>query len=377
MELFDYQKQAIDKIHQLKRCFLFMSCGTGKTFTALNAINGKALILAPPKIVKNKVWEKENKQLKKDITVISMYNKNAINKIDAREYQYCIIDEVHRCKNHTAQISKRINKLSKFIPYVVGLTGTPSSNGYWDIWGMSRSLNIPMFKETAKNSFLTTYYNTFSLPSMPYVLLPNSLKKGTDIFDRIERYAFSYTNEYTDYTENTIYCDEPLSDEYLTAQQGVLGDKTLTALSAVTALRQLANGFYYDNGKAKIVDDAKYSLFNEVYAKLKRQGKKVIVIYTYTADKERIKLVDDDIAIQESAAEGLNLQAYDTIVFYNSTYSYQNYEQARKRILRLGQDKKCTIITLIRKGSIDALVEKKKDKKVSDADLLNEYLKGI
>lgn len=366
----EYQKQAIAKSKTLDKMFLFMACGTGKTLTALHSVEGRCLVLAPPKVVKAKVWEKENEGLNKDIVVKSLFDKN----VSYSGFDMLIVDECHRVKNPQAQISKRVKRIAQNVKRVLGLTGTWSSNGYWDTWGMSISLDIDMFQERTKNAFLEHYYHTWTLPSNCWVILPTKLREGTDLFTRIENKSFIYIQEYENYSNNIIYCQGALSKEYKLAQQSVLGDKTLTALTKVNALRCLSNGFYYDNDKVIHVDDVKKECFFNLYSMLKSKGRKVIVVYTYTADAEGLNLMDEDIAIQESSAEGLNLQHYDTIIFYNATYSYQNYEQARKRILRLGQDKHCLIFTLVRKGTIDEVVERKKGVKIDASDLLKELI---
>ena len=53
---------------------------------------------------------------------------------------------------------------------------------------------------------------------------------------------------------------------------------------------------------------------------------------------------------------GITLTAASTCVFYSLTYNYADYIQAKARIHRIGQNKKCVYIHLIAKGTIDETI---------------------
>lgn len=357
----------------------------GKTLTALSCEGdngGKILILAPPNVVKNKVWEEEAKKfgIYNTITTRSLYNTKIVDE-DWSQYSMLIVDEVHKIKSPTTKISKRVKFIASKFDKVLGLTGTWAPNGYVDVWGMARSLGIPMFKQQNKNKFLMDYYHCRDLlvetrwGSDMKIPIPVSLKKDTDLFDKINEHAFIYTHEYEDYDFNIVEVDGEKCQVIDELEQSVLEDEALSVLQKHSYLRQVCNGWYYHPDTKEVVDIDTYKIdaFNNLYSSLKSQGHKVIVVYTFKADLQKIVLAEDDIAIQERVGEGLNLQHYDTVIFYNPTFNMGNYEQCRKRILRLGQEQYCQIFMLVRTGLYDEHVYNRLNSKVSDSQLLEEY----
>ena len=49
-------------------------------------------------------------------------------------YDMVVIDELSSFKNYASKRFKALRRVRKFIPRVVGLTGTPAPNGLIDLW---------------------------------------------------------------------------------------------------------------------------------------------------------------------------------------------------------------------------------------------------
>ena len=79
-----------------------------------------------------------------------------------------------------------------------------------------------------------------------------------------------------------------------------------------------------------------------------------------------------------TAGLGITLTASSTMVFYSMDYSMSNFEQTKARIHRAGQQKNCTYIYLIAKGTVDEKVLITLQNKANLAkNLIDEYKRGL
>ena len=131
----NYQNYAKDFILAHKVSALFLDCGLGKTITTLTAINelmydsfeiSKVLIIAPFIYIINR----EN--------VDWLVTKSGID----FNFDMLVIDELSSFKSHTSKRFKSLLKIRPYFERVVGLTGTPSSNGLIDLWAEFRVLDL-------------------------------------------------------------------------------------------------------------------------------------------------------------------------------------------------------------------------------------------
>ena len=162
-DLHPYQNKAINFILEKKKCALFLNMGLGKTVITLTAISklldqfsiSKILIIGPLRVVST-VWHEEiNKwsylnhltysivtgnekerlkalSKKADIYLINRENVYWLYSIKKINWDLIVIDESSSFKSSS---SKRFKALKKFnYDYMIELTGTPSPNGYLDLW---------------------------------------------------------------------------------------------------------------------------------------------------------------------------------------------------------------------------------------------------
>ena len=79
-----------------------------------------------------------------------------------------------------------------------------------------------------------------------------------------------------------------------------------------------------------------------------------------------------------TAGMGITLTASSTMVFYSLDYSMSNFEQTKARIHRAGQEKKCTYIYLLAKGTVDEKVLLALQNKIDLAkNLIDDYKNGV
>ena len=64
------------------------------------------------------------------------------------------------------------------------------------------------------------------------------------------------------------------------------------------------------------------------------------------------------IATPQSAKEGLTLTVANNAIFYDRSFSLDDYLQAQDRIHRISQTKECNIYNIMIKGSIDEWINK-------------------
>ena len=167
-QLHEYQVRGVQHIIDNEFCALFLDMGLGKTVTTLTAIKdlldnciiSNCLVIAPKKVTQV-TWSDEIKAWEhlRDLT-ISVIDGTVKQRREAYErqadiyaisrdnivwlvmeyggiklpYDMVVIDELSRFKNYASKRFKALRKVRKFIPRVVGLTGTPSPNGLIDLF---------------------------------------------------------------------------------------------------------------------------------------------------------------------------------------------------------------------------------------------------
>ena len=157
----EYQKYAIEYIKQNPISAILLDMGLGKTVISLTAINDlmydsfevhKVLIIAPLRVARFswgaeiRKWEhlknlrysivvgteKERRaalQQKADIYIINRENLPWLIENTYFDYDMVVVDELSSFKNHQAKRFKALMKVRPQVKRIVGLTGTPSSNG--------------------------------------------------------------------------------------------------------------------------------------------------------------------------------------------------------------------------------------------------------
>lgn len=438
----NYQNYAKNFILAHKVSALFLDCGLGKTITTLTAINelmydsfeiSKVLIIAPLRVAQStwkdeiEKWdhlnllrysvavgdEKERLKALKQTSDIYIINRENVDWLVTKSgidfnFDMLIIDELSSFKSH---ISKRFKSLLKIRPYferVVGLTGTPSSNGLMDLWAEFRVLDLG----ERLGRYITHYRNEYFLPDKRNGAVIFSYKPQPNAEERIYRRLADMTisMKSTEYlkmpelilNEIEINLDEEDQIKYKKFKKEMvmtIQEKEIDAINAASLsnkLIQLANGSIYDEDKKF------YEVHNKKLDKLEEiiesaNGKPVLVAYWFKADKERIekrfkvreiKTADDikqwnkgmiDLALihPASAGHGLNLQSGgSTLVWFSLTWSLELYQQTNARLYRQGQKDTVVIHHLITKNTIDEDIMKSLKRKDKTQEALMKAVKA-
>ena len=427
----DYQKYAIQFIEKEDVSALLLDMGLGKTVITLTAIRnliikgkaGRVLIIAPLRVAKS-TWpdeiakwdhlhdltysvavgtEKERKEaLNKNVEIVIINRENVdwlVNKSGYRfNFDMIVVDELSSFKSWQSKRFKALLKVRPYVERIVGLTGTPSSNGLMDLWAEYRILD---FGERL-GRYITKYRLKYFEPDkrsatviFSYRLLPGAeeqiYKEIADI--TISMKAKDYL-KMPDLIINEVQVDleaserrayDTMKKEMVVRLSDVEEIDAVNAASLSGKLLQMANGAVYDDEKRVIrIHDRKLDALEDLIEAA--NGKPVLIAYWFKHDLDRIKerfnvreiLTDDDIKAWNngkiavavihpaSAGHGLNLQqGGSTLIWFGLTWSLELYEQANARLYRQGQKETVVIHHIITKGTIDEdvmLALKRKEK---------------
>ncbi len=323
-------------------------------------------------------------------------------------YDMIVIDELSSFKSHQAKRFKSLLKVRPFVKRIVGLTGTPSSNGLMDLWAEFRILD----KGQRLGRYITHYRNSYFVPDKRdmYTIFSYKPAPGAEemIYGRISDMTISMKS--CDYlklpecvlNEVPVYMDEKeyaVYDEFRAEMVAKVKGKEIDAANAAVLsgkLLQMANGAVYDEDKNVIhIHDRKLDALEDLIEGA--NGKPVLVAYWYQHDADRIKSRFDVREIKTSkdisdwnegkipvalihpasAGHGLNLQhGGSTMILFSMFWSLELYQQVLKRIHRQGQKETVVIHHIIAKDTIDEDVMRALQKKEKTQNALIDAVRA-
>lgn len=433
-----YQEYAIRYIETHPISALLIDMGLGKTSITLTAISNmlfdsfevcKVLVIAPLRVAKNtwtdeiKKWEhlnslsysliigNESERLsalneQTDIYIINRENVDwLVNKSGYKfDFDMVVIDELSSFKNHQSKRFKSLMKVRPLVKRIVGLTGTPSSNGLMDLFAEFKILDMGK----RLGYFIGQYRNTYFKPDKmngpivySYKPLPNA---ENAIYEKISDITVSMkANEYlrmpelltSNYVVELSNSEKKQYDKMKKSLVLEITDGEITASNAASLsnkLCQLSNGAIYDDEQNIVeIHDRKLEALEDIIESM--NGKPLLIAYWYRHDLERIKSrfsvreikTSEDISDWNdgkipvalihpaSAGHGLNLQnGGSTLVWFGLTWSLELYQQTNARLYRQGQKNTVVIQHIITKGTIDEQILKALQKKnKTQADLID------
>lgn len=391
----------------------------GKTAITLTALNdlifdsfevSRVLVIAPLRVARDtwpvelKKWD-HLKNLRYSVAVGTEAERKTALKAEAEIYiinrenvdwlvnksgvpfhfDMLVIDEFSSFKSHQSKRFKSILKVRPFVKRIVGLTGTPSSNGLMDLWAQFRILDFG--KRLGR--YITHYRNAFFLPDKRngesiFIYKP-ATGAEEQIYKRISDITISMKS--CDYltlpecvmNEVPVFMNVKeiqICETFRKDMVAKIKDEEIDAANAAVLsgkLLQMANGCIYDEEKrAWQIHDRKLDALEDLIESA--NGKQVLVAYWFQHDLTRIKArfsvreikTSKDIADWNegkipvavihpaSAGHGLNLQeGGSTLIWFGLTWSLELYQQCNARLHRQGQTDTVVIHHIIAKGTID------------------------
>ncbi len=312
-----------------------------------------------------------------------------------------LLDESSLIQNETSKRSKFILKMKP--KNVLLLSGTPTGGRYETLWSQLHLLGWPITKKMYWNQFVKVKYldtlgrsipivtgyknvdrlkrkmaqygcrflkteEVFDMPAQNFMKVRVNTSPEYRKFRKIKIISIKKIRPYCEYTESDKIANSDYYGKDVTPIVELVGDTTLTRMLYE---RQLCG--MYSTEKLKAFEDL-----------LESTEDRLIVFYNFTAELTALKAVCDLVKrpysevnghvkdlteyneksdsvtfVQyQAGAMGLNLQKACRMIFYTLPLSSELYEQAKKRIHRIGQEKPCFYYQLICKGSIEEKILK-------------------
>ena len=426
----NYQEYAVNYIKNHKISAIFLDMGLGKTVITLTALNDllfdsfeirKILIIAPLRVAKV-TWAAEIQKwnhlenirysvavgseqdrlsaLKTDADIYIINRENVQWLVEKSEVPFdfdtVVIDELSSFKNHQAKRFRALMKVRPKVKRIIGLTGTPTSNGLMDLYAEFKLLDMG----ERLGRFIGQYRNSYFEPDKrngqiiySYKPLPFAeeriYKKISDITVSMKANDHLKMPELIS-SEYEVYLSDTEKDKYEELKRDLVletEDGEITAANAAALsnkLCQMANGAIYDEEKEVVkIHDQKLDALEDIIESM--NGKPLLVAYWFKHDYDRIaerlhKLhmpfskLDTPESIARwnsgntpvalidpaSAGHGLNLQSGgSTLVWFGLTWSLELYQQTVARLWRQGQTSETVVIQhIITKGTIDEQIIK-------------------
>ena len=426
----EYQRYAAEYIKAHPAAAVFLACGLGKTSITLTAVNDlmfdsfeihRALVVAPIRVASFS-WPAEIEKwdhlagLKYSVAVgtaaerlaalkkpadIYLINRENVQWLITEsgipfDFDMVVVDELSSFKNHQTKRFKALMKVRPKVKRIVGLTGTPSSNGLMDLWAEFRLLDMGERLGRFIGQYRTSYFRPDKQNGQvvfSYKPLPGAEKQ---IYSRISDITISMKS--TDHlrmpelvnSRYTVYLSETEREKYEELKKDLvlqLPDGEVTAANAASLsgkLSQMADGaIYTDSGGTIAIHERKLDALEDIIEAA--YGRPVLVAYWFRHDLERITerlqglkipyaRLDTDGSIRKwnageipvalihpaSAGHGLNLQGGgNTLVWFGLTWSLELYQQTVARLWRQGQESETVVVQhIIAEGTIDERIMK-------------------
>lgn len=409
-QLYDFQRQALDKIEGRDNAALFWQMGAGKTISSIELTERWDSQILICLVLKSTVsqWTDElqgqtdrqvfngYKKSKKDgvKTFINTTGRKALvigydayrAKSAAELRQYIndnaeqvtmICDESSLIGHMTSERTKAVMKTK--VRHRLLLSGTPATGGKME--AMIPTMNMLGWHMT-KEQFLQQFCHVYEWtdPTRPWMTIPiiQGYKNIDKLREGLKEHGGSFITmeeagvQLPETTEQIISIQTP--PEYKKFMKNgivTIGDTEIIGENNLTKMlyaRQICS--VYNPAKAAALEELLQQAGDEM----------VIVFYNWTAELRILQSVCGKLhrpmslvngqtkdlknyqagtpgtvilCQYQAASMGLNLQKARICIFYSQCLSYSDYEQAKARIHRIGQTKNCNFYNLICEGSIE------------------------
>lgn len=410
MKLLNYQAEKLNEVKDLNRVAFYWDMGTGKTFVGaekLYQLNTRVNLVICQKSKINDWYDHFMENYNDKYIIFDLTNKVMFESFlhDALVDQYIeiigiinyelafrrselldlrhftlMLDESSMIQNENAKRSKFVLKLGENASNVILLSGTPTGGKYENLWSQLHLLGWNISKRMYWNQYIEVEYLDNLGFSIPIVT-------GYKNVDRLKRKMKKYGCQFLKTDEVMELPDQVFDVNYVdTTKQyqrfrkngivKIYGKELVgnTTLSKLLHERELCS-FYNANKSQKVKD-----LINST-------DENIVIFYNFNAELKELKKIlrecDKDYSVingndksgldmlnyslnhnyryipilliqYQSGAMGLNLQDFSRrIIFYSLPLSSELFEQAKKRIHRIGQKSSCFYYILLCKNSVE------------------------
>ena len=403
MNLYPHQKEALNLIKDKTRCAVYYDMGLGKTFIGsekMKELGSKVnLVICQKSKVNDWIQHFKDNYHNQKICVFDLTNPKEMKEFFRPMYTWydrkvgiinydlvwrrpelleltdftLMLDESSLITNRTAKRSKFILKMNP--TNVVLLSGTPTAGKYEKLWSQLQLLGWNIDEDTFWKSYVDYEWNETS--DGYWEKKVNGYKNVDHLKKRLAKFGaiFKKTEEVMtlpDQIEQMIYVDPSKEYKFFKKNHYLeINNKELIGDSILTRIlyeRQLCGQYSKEKIEAfkDLVESTEDRLvvfynFTEEWHTLGRitdeLGRPSAVVNGQFKHPEVLEKEGAILFVQyQAGAYGLNLQLANKIIYFSLPLgigSCDLWEQSKKRIHRIGQDKTCFYYYLLVNNSIE------------------------
>ncbi|MET3634107.1 DEAD/DEAH box helicase [Streptococcus porcorum] len=449
LTLHNYQVVAKDFIIGHPYAAVILDMGMGKTATTLSAVNElmfdrfevtKVLVIAPLRVA-NTVWSDEIEQwaelrnlryskivgtpkqrkvaLQKDADIYIVNRENLPWLVEQCspyfKWDMVVIDELSSFKSWQSKRFKAFMAMRPYMKRIVGLTGTPSSNGLMDLFAEFKVIDggerlgrfigefrSRYFEEGRRNGNIVYEYIPMDYAECQIQDKISDITISMKALDYLEMPELISTKKLVRMTDKEKEKYSQFKKEYVLSELDGLEVTAANAASLTNKLVQLSNGAVYSDDHTVVpLHEQKLDALEDILESA--NGEPVLVAYWFKHDlarimgrleklkvKSRVLKIEEDIREWNKgnvsvgllhpagAGHGLNLQkGGHHLVWFGLTWSFELYQQTNARLWRQGQESETVVIQhIVTEGTIDEEILKALENKDAQQERLIEAVKA-
>ncbi|HFZ6574820.1 DEAD/DEAH box helicase [Streptococcus dysgalactiae subsp. equisimilis] len=449
LTLHNYQVVAKDFIIGHPYAAVILDMGMGKTATTLSAVNElmfdrfevtKVLVIAPLRVA-NTVWSDEIEQwaelrhlryskivgtpkqrkeaLQKDADIYIVNRENLPWLVEQCspyfKWDMVVIDELSSFKSWQSKRFKAFMAMRPYMKRIVGLTGTPSSNGLMDLFAEFKVIDggerlgrfigefrSRYFEEGRRNGNIVYEYIPMDYAECQIQDKISDITISMKALDYLDMPELISTKKLVRMSEKEKEKYSQFKKEYVMSELDGLEVTAANAASLTNKLVQLSNGAVYsDDHTVVALHEQKLDALEDILESA--NGEPVLVAYWFKHDlariigrleklkvKSRVLKTEEDIREWNKgnvpvgllhpagAGHGLNLQkGGHHLVWFGLTWSLELYQQTNARLWRQGQEAETVVIQhIVTEGTIDEEILKALENKDAQQERLIEAVKA-
>ena len=426
LTLHNYQVVAKDFIIGHPYAAVILDMGMGKTATTLSAVYElmfdrfevtKVLVIAPLRVA-NTVWSNEIEQwaelrhlryskivgtpkqrnvaLQKDADIYIINRENLpwlVEKCSPYfKWDMVVIDELSSFKSWQSKRFKAFMAMRPYMKRIVGLTGTPSSNGLMDLFAEFKVIDggerlgrfigefrSRYFEEGRRNGNIVYEYIPMDYAECQIQDKISDITISMKALDYLDMPELISTKKQVRMSEKEKEKYSQFKKEYVLSELDGLEVTAANAASLTNKLVQLSNGAVYSDDHTVVpLHEQKLDALEDILESA--NGEPVLVAYWFKHDlariigrleklkvKSRVLKTEEDIREWNKgnvpvgllhpagAGHGLNLQkGGHHLVWFGLTWSLELYQQTNARLWRQGQEAETVVIQhIVTEGTID------------------------
>lgn len=382
------QQSAVRHLNEWRVGALFMEPGTGKTRAAMTLVNsspcsdvvwiGPLRTLGSIKAEAEKWGGFKMPAYYYGVESLSCSDRiymELINCVEKASEPFVVVDESLKIKNADAKRTKRVLEIGKRARWKLALNGTPVSRNLLDMWPQMEFLSpkiLNMSLAQFKNTFCCTTTITKRIGSWKRTREYITGMENVDyLHSLIRHYVYEcdlQLNIDQKWHTRYYYVSDANRQRYQDIKEEYLSDEMLewrnnNIFFAMTTEMQMA--YAQDEDKLRCV----HEILEE------RAPKQTIIFCRYIASAElcRKEFPDCEVLTIQKNGIGLNLQQYDTTIYFDKVWDYALYLQSTRRTFRTGQEHDCHYYELTGDVGLERMIDRNISKKVS----MSEYLKKV